>query len=112
MADVTTGEFNEVTGGGSVDMVTSFNELDEHGSTITDEQVPLSVRLDVADDWARNMGDELTSIEDEETPLAVTKSGLGGRVWWYWILIIISAITGKVAKDKRNKLQKEVDSED
>ena len=56
--------------------------------------------------------DDDTIIEDEETPLGVNKSGLGGRMWWYWILIIISAITGKIAKDKKKATQKEVDDTD
>lgn len=47
------------------------------------------------------MGEDFTIIEDEETPLGIKKSGLSGRIWWYWILIIITALTGKVAKDKR-----------
>jgi hypothetical protein len=58
---------------------------------------------------ASEFEDEYTTIQDEETPLSITKSGLGGRVWWYWILIIITAITGKVAKDKRSMVEKEVE---
>jgi len=67
--------------------------------------------LDLGDDLADVADDEVT-IEDEETPLAVTKSGLGGRVWWYWILIIISALTGKMAKDKRKAVVKEAEKDE
>jgi hypothetical protein len=82
--------------------VVSFNELDEDIDTISDEQVPLAVRLDDGDETV-TADDSSITIEDEDTPLATTKSGLGGRVWWYWILIIISLLTGKVAKDKHKE---------
>ena len=73
--------------------------------------MPLSVRLDGAD-LADDFDDDLTAIEDEETPLGIKRSGLGGRVWWYWILIIISAISGKIAKDKRKVTEKNIDTEE
>ena len=101
-ASVTT-EFNEVNNVNN----RTVNRLNEVGpADIGDAQVPLAVRLDDAD------LDDDTIIEDEETPLGVNKSGLGGRMWWYWILIIISAITGKIAKDKKKATQKEVDDTD
>jgi hypothetical protein len=77
------------------------------GNTLDDVQVPLAVRLDDAD-----LDDDSVVVKDEETPLAMDKSGLGGRVWWYWILIIISALTGKVAKDKRKSAIKETEDTD
>ena len=52
------------------------------------------------------------AIKDEETPLAVEKSNISGRAWWYWILIIISAITGNVAKNKEKATQKEMEEKD
>jgi hypothetical protein len=96
-----TTSFNEVTNN-TVSRVSNFNELEgDEIQGIADEQVPLAVVLD-DDHTAANVGDEdLTTIEDEETPLAISKSGLAGRVWWYWILIIISALAGKRAKDKK-----------
>ena len=101
-ASVTT-EFNEVNNVNN----RTVNRLNEVvPADIGDAQVPLAVRLDDAD------LDDDTIIEDEETPLGVNKSGLGGRMWWYWILIIISAITGKIAKDKKKATQKEVDDTD
>ena len=96
---------------------TDFNEVDGNGNdranrigggnTLDDVQVPLAVRLDDAD-----LDDDSVVVKDEETPLAMDKSGLGGRVWWYWILIIISALTGKVAKDKRKSVIKETEDTD
>ena len=56
----------------------------------------------VLDDDALNT-DEVVVINDEGTPLGISKAGMGGRVWWYWILLIISAITGKVAKEKKKE---------
>ena len=72
---------------------TRFNEVDRNHS-IEDEQVPLAVVLD-------KDADDVVVIKDDETPLGIAKSGAGARVWWYWILIVISAVSGKVAKDKR-----------
>ncbi len=76
--------------------------------SINDEQVPLAVVLD--DDI--NQDADLTTIEDEETPLAKAKSGIGGRVWWYWILIIISAFSAKIARDKKKEVVDAINIED
>ncbi|GEM_PF-4884177 len=97
--------FNEVVAEDNNTRVTSFKEVDDNG-IVQDDYVPLAVKLD--DDIT---ADDSVAIEDEEAPLGVAKSGLGGRVWWYWILIIISAISGKVAKDKRDSKEKEVETE-
>ncbi|WP_170830806.1 hypothetical protein [Pseudobutyrivibrio sp. ACV-2] len=72
---------------------THFNEVGRDNS-IGNNQVPLAVVLD-------RDAEDIVVIKDEETPLGIAKSGAGARVWWYWILIIISAVSGKVAKDKR-----------
>ncbi len=72
---------------------THFNEVGRDNS-IGNNQVPLAVVLD-------RDAEDVVVIKDEETPLGIAKSGAGARVWWYWILIIISAVSGKVAKDKR-----------
>ena len=61
---------------------------------------------------ANDLVDEDVAIKDEETPLAVEKSSISGRAWWYWILIIISAITGNVAKNKEKATQKEMEEKD
>jgi hypothetical protein len=71
-----------------------FNEVDV---ALENQEVSLNV---VLDDEAAKI-DDVVVIEDEDTPLAMAKSGVSGRVWWYWILILISAISGKIAKDKR-----------
>ena len=96
-------EYNEVNNAAGTN-VNTFNEVG--GAGIEDAQVPLAVRLD--DDLV----DEDVAIKDEETPLAVEKSGVSGRAWWYWILIIISAITGNVAKNKEKATQKEMEEKD
>ena len=97
-------EVNNVAGNAAGTNVNTFNEVG--GAGIEDAQVPLAVRLD--DDLV----DEDVAIKDEETPLAVEKSGISGRTWWYWILIIISAITGNVAKNKEKATQKEMEEKD
>ena len=98
-----TAEYNEVNNAAGTN-VNTFNEVG--GAGIEDAQVPLAVRLD--DDLV----DEDVAIKDEETPLAVEKSNISGRAWWYWILIIISAITGNVAKNKEKATQKEMEEKD
>ena len=97
-------EVNNAAGNAAGTNVNTFNEVG--GAGIEDAQVPLAVRLD--DDLV----DEDVAIKDEETPLAVEKSGVSGRAWWYWILIIISAITGNVAKNKEKATQKEMEEKD
>ena len=112
-SQVAANSFNEIAAApvaaGRAENVTSFNELDNNRDAIRDEQVPLAVQLD--DDVEREADRDDVSITDEETPLAVAKSGLGSRAWWYWILIIISVISGKVAKDKRKLKEKEVETD-
>ncbi len=106
--------FNEVSDNRPARSTASFNELDEEADTIIGEQVPLSVKLDEIEDLDelfKPEGKNIVTIGDDETPLGVTKSGLGGRVWWYWILIIISAITGKIAKDKRTDTKNTTESD-
>jgi hypothetical protein len=96
-----TSSYSEVSERVAAASISSFNEVDEEGITpIEDEQVPLAVKLD--DGTVSE--DNTVSIEDEKAPLSKIKSGVDRRSWWYWILIIISAITGKTAKDKRKEL--------
>ena len=90
--------FNEVTNGPATS-VANFNEVGDDIQTITNEQVPLAVVLD--DNLEEFDENGTVTIEDEYTPLAISRSGITGRIWWYWILIIISLITGKVSKDKK-----------
>ena len=57
------------------------------------------------------LDDEGTSsitIEDTETAKAIVED-LAGRFWWYWILIIISAITAVTTTYKIKKQEKEVE---
>ena len=57
--------------------------------------------------WEASLADAQAMVEilEEETPLGVAKSGISGRVLWYRILILISDVSGKIAKDKRkNKI--------
>nr|MCR5416287.1 hypothetical protein [Pseudobutyrivibrio sp.] len=105
-----TSSYNEVANVADVASVVSFNEDDtteEANTIIEDETVPLSVNMDNDSENAR---DGSVTITDEETPLAMQKSGLDGRSWWYWILIIISIITGKVAIDKRDNAKEAADT--
>lgn len=109
--ETNTASYNEVAADDATITVTSFNEIaDENEETITDEQVPLAVRLDEGDE-TRTPATNVVSIEDEDTPLAATKT-IGGRAWWYWILILISLIAGKVAVDKRKTAQATEDESD
>jgi hypothetical protein len=82
-------------------------------ATIEDEQVPLAVNDedDFADDaeviapentnTANDTG--IVGIEDEETPLAASTVAETHRKWYWWILLIIAAITGKTGYDKKHK---------
>ena len=62
---------------------------------IDEEQVPLAV-VDADEEM------DVTDILDPDTPLAITDD-LPGRVWWYWILIIISTISAFVGGNKSRK---------
>ena len=93
--------FNEVADNAETANTITFNEVEV---AIEDQEVSLAV---VLDDEAAKV-DDIVVIGEEETPLAMAKSGVSGRVWWYWILIIISAISGKIAKDKRKSKADEV----
>ncbi len=104
MADTTTNNFNDAINAGRTTSVVSYNEVNNE-TTISDEEVPLSV-IDQTEEQFDDEGK--VTIEDEDTPLAVTKSGLGGRIWWYWILIIISLISGKIAESKKKKYEKKL----
>jgi hypothetical protein len=90
--------FNEVETTTETSEVSAFNEVGIGSESLADTQVPLAVRLDDVDDTL-----DITTIEDEETPLAITKSSVAGKNWWYGILLVISLITGKVAGKKRNE---------
>ena len=45
----------------------------------------------------------MVEIPDEESALASGFAKNGKRHFWWWILAIIAAITGKTAYDKKNK---------
>ena len=70
-------------------------------ANIADAQVPLAVveDTDLEDEITDLTDDETIEIQDEEVAKAID----AGRVWWYWILIIIGLITGKTAYDKDKK---------
>ena len=65
--------------------------------TIEEEEVPLAVMAEEEDDT------EVTQIEDETTPLASGGAESVGRRFWWWVLAIVAAITGKTSYDKKNK---------
>lgn len=90
--------FNEVENTTETSEVSAFNEVGIGSESLADTQVPLAVRLDDVDETV-----DTTVIEDEETPLAITKSSVAGKNWWYGILLVISLITGKVAGKKRSE---------
>ncbi len=74
-------------------------------TTIEDEEVPLAAEEEEADaDEA-----DVTTIEDEEVPLAAEKENTQ-RTFWWWILLVIAIVTGtyfvaKYRKNKKNKAQ-------
>ena len=79
-------------------------ELDDEVVEIEDEDVPLGVLEDEEDTG-------LVEIEDEETPLAANAGkgdgdGKGHRNWWWILLVIASAITGKKLYDKHAEKRK------
>jgi hypothetical protein len=69
----------------------------ETAADVEDEQVPLGV----VDE--EEMSDDLTQIDDEETPLAATEQTATHRTWYWWILAIIAVVAGKAGYDKKNK---------
>ena len=96
-----TNNFNELADAKVTVKTTKFNEVDV---ALENQEVSLAV---VLDDEASKV-DDVVEILEEETPLGMSKAGVGGRVWWYWILILISAISGKIAKDKRKSKVNEI----
>jgi hypothetical protein len=99
-------------GAGTVDEDANAN-ANADTTVIEDEQVPLGVNEDeeTADDAEAavigdtNVADEVgnVEIEDEETPLAGAEDTETVRKWYWWILLIIAAITGKTGYDKKHK---------
>ena len=68
----------------------------QNNVNIADQQVPLAVNDDTTDD--------ITEIEDEETPLAsngTAKDGL--KNWWWWIAGAVAAVVGKGAYDSQRR---------
>jgi hypothetical protein len=79
---------------------------------IEDEQVPLAVNEEDLGDDEEVIAPEDTNasndtgivgIEDEETPLGAMEETGTRRKWYWWILLIIAAITGKTGYDKKHK---------
>lgn len=101
VAPATTNDsFNEIVDDKTLIRTVRYNEVE----TLENQRVSLAVVLD--DDLLK--AEDVVVINDSETPLGVAKAEMGGRNWWYWILILISAITGKVAKEKRLETQNSV----
>jgi hypothetical protein len=103
----TTTVADEDNGAGAV-----AEDANADGAVIEDEQVPLGVEdEETADDAGAavigdaNVADETGNvvIEDEETPLAGAEETETVRKWYWWILLIIAAITGKTGYDKKHK---------
>jgi hypothetical protein len=81
-------------------------------AVIEDEQVPLAVNDEDLGDNEEVIAPEDTNtandagivgIEDEDTPLGAAEEIGTKRKWYWWILLIIAAITGKTGYDKKNK---------
>jgi hypothetical protein len=61
--------------------------------------------LGVLGDEDEDNASVLLEIEDEETPLGAmnTMMACNCKIYWWWLLAIIAAITGKTAYDEKNK---------
>jgi hypothetical protein len=57
--------------------------------------------------------DQMTGIDDQQTPLAAGMNNCVNckcecdRHYWWWVLALIAAITGKVAWDQKNLYDEE-----
>ena len=71
---------------------------------VEDEEVPLAV-IDLEPQ------EELVQVEDEEVPLAEVELE-DKKSWWWLLLAIAAAITGKTVYDKKNKKVTEIPSDE
>ena len=71
---------------------------------VEDEEVPLAV-IDLEPE------EELVQVEDEEVPLAEVELE-DKKSWWWLLLAIAAAITGKTVYDKKNKKVTEIPSDE
>ncbi len=75
---------------------------------IDDDEVPLGVVGDDEEGVDDNTGaeEDLTDLEDDDTPLAAPVAEAAGRVWWSWIPVI-GAVASAVEGYRQNKKAKE-----
>ena len=98
-------EDDDINGGNGVGADTTEDDNGITESTnqtlneIEDEDVPLGVLED----------DNMVELEDEDVPLAAgvkmngSGDGIDVKPWYWWILAIVAAVTGKSVYDKKKK---------
>ena len=93
---------NDGNGSGADTSENTTGTTETEGQTLTeieDEDVPLGVLED----------EDLVDLEDEDVPLAAgvkmngSEDGLNVKPWYWWILAVVAAITGKTVYDKKKK---------
>lgn len=85
--------------------VAAADAEEENLTTIEDEEVPLAAEEEEDVDTDA----ELTTIGDEEVPLAAEKESTQKNFWW-WILLVIAVVTGtffvvRYQKNKKNNVR-------
>jgi hypothetical protein len=90
------------------------NSAPEDTTNIADDNVPLAAGDQEADNSQMDSMNQMTGIDDQQTPLAAMNNCVNcqcihqcDRHYWWWVLALIAAITGKVAWDQKNLYDEE-----
>lgn len=92
-----------MAGGGVMPVAAEDADEEEELTSIEEEEVPLAV-VDLEDEGVDEDG--LVRVGEEEVPLAagdLSAENPGHGLWWSIIPLVIAGVTGKTAYDKKNR---------
>jgi hypothetical protein len=93
------------------------NMLGSSGATdninIDDDNVPLAAGDEESSADQMDPASQMTGIDDQQTPLAGQACGTCkcDRIYWWWVLALIGAITGRTAWEQKNLYDEQKEEE-